>query len=168
MEPPLSGETDGALSAVRLEETLVLPQLRRLARVAREEAEAAPGFGPLEPYVPPGPLAAPASPPAVGGSGLKGEGAEPAGPGPMVPVLAVAPGTIQRSPAPDQEPVGRLPLPSVGVGAQPVDADLVQRSGAEPEEAGEGPDLNRLARDVLPLIKRMLAVERERRTGRWR
>jgi hypothetical protein len=28
-------------------------------------------------------------------------------------------------------------------------------------------DLSRLARDILPLLKRMLSIERERRTGRW-
>jgi hypothetical protein len=38
--------------------------------------------------------------------------------------------------------------------------------GSESEESGEGaekPDLNVLARQVFPIIKRMLAVEQERR-----
>ncbi|MBN1937907.1 MAG: hypothetical protein JW934_24850, partial [Anaerolineae bacterium] len=39
--------------------------------------------------------------------------------------------------------------------------------GAAPEEQA-GPDLDRLAKEVYPRIKRMLAVERERRTCRWR
>jgi hypothetical protein len=168
MEPPLSTETQGELPARRLEETLVLPQLRRLARMARRDAEAEPGLGSVESYVPPGPLAVPASTPAAGGPGPEGEGAESASPGLLALASTVGPGTIQRSPVPGHEPVEHLPLPSPSLGAQAGNADLVQRAGVEPEEAGEGPDLDRLARDVLPLIKRMLAVERERRTGRWR
>lgn len=35
---------------------------------------------------------------------------------------------------------------------------------AEPETTA-GPDVNELARQVLPIIKRMLVVERERRRG---
>jgi hypothetical protein len=29
------------------------------------------------------------------------------------------------------------------------------------------PDLDKMARDILPIIKRMLAIERERQTRRW-
>jgi hypothetical protein len=35
------------------------------------------------------------------------------------------------------------------------------------ESAETGADLDHLARQIYPLIKRMLAVERERRSGRW-
>ena len=42
---------------------------------------------------------------------------------------------------------------------------LQQKEGAQAPVSET--DLNKLARDVYPLIKRMLAVERERRAGRW-
>lgn len=53
-------------------------------------------------------------------------------------------------------------------------AEAIQRAGGASLEMGAAPDesavsdLDRLAQEVYPRIKRMLAVERERRTGRWR
>ena len=37
-----------------------------------------------------------------------------------------------------------------------------------PTAEGTDVDLDDLARQIYPLVKRLLAVERERRTGRWR
>ena len=57
------------------------------------------------------------------------------------------------------------------------DQPLVQRQTLPeaPQTASETPDtppddepdLDRLARQIYPLVKRLLAVERERRGGRW-
>lgn len=47
----------------------------------------------------------------------------------------------------------------------------MQRAEGQPPVEGQDqdkePDLDRLARDVYPLVVRLLAVERERRGGRW-
>ncbi|MBL7202682.1 MAG: hypothetical protein ISS56_21305 [Anaerolineae bacterium] len=51
---------------------------------------------------------------------------------------------------------------------------VIQRVTVGPEESaepesGQGElNLDRLARQVYPMIRRMLAIERERRSGRWR
>jgi len=50
---------------------------------------------------------------------------------------------------------------------------VVQRAAedepyAEEQVRDEEHDMDRLAREVYPLVKRLLAIERERRTGRWR
>jgi len=76
---------------------------------------------------------------------------------------------------------GELPLPPL---VQPTAPGLVQRSldlsvppgaaalqraeqgEAEPEEETPQADLDDLARKIYPIIRRMLAVERERRLGR--
>jgi len=49
------------------------------------------------------------------------------------------------------------------VGGSEALAEMIDR-----EEEPEMPDLDQLARQVYPIIKRMLSVERERRLGRWR
>jgi hypothetical protein len=80
---------------------------------------------------------------------------------------------IQRSELP-LPPVGR-PVPAEAqsqggeMSAEMMAASVVQRTDeGTPETAGEGSetDLDQLARQVYPLIKRMLAVERERRSAR--
>jgi hypothetical protein len=73
---------------------------------------------------------------------------------------------IQRQPAVPGAAIAVLP-------AEAGEAADVQRAEVEDEEPGtptqqEEQDLDRLAREVYPLVKRLLAVERERRTGRWR
>jgi hypothetical protein len=96
--------------------------------------------------------AGPARPPAWGGEF------------PLPPVSRPAPATlIQRQPV----------VPSVDLAAAARGAEFVQRAVELPPETGltprgEGPelDLDHLARQVYPLIKRMLAVERERRSAR--
>jgi hypothetical protein len=67
-------------------------------------------------------------------------------------------------------------IPGVAIAisrAEAGEAAGVQRTEEEGVEAGaeardEEQDLDRLARDVYPLVKRLLAIERERRAGRWR
>ena len=93
-----------------------------------------------------------------------------------------------RSPAWGDEfplPPARWPAPAALIQRQPVappvdltvaaqGTDVVQRAVETPPETGlatteeEGPelDLDHLARQIYPLIKRMLAVERERRSAR--
>ena len=76
------------------------------------------------------------------------------------------PPVIQRLP----DDGGRQPPVDLTAAAGAPQAGVVQRVilGPEGEEKAEGGlDLDRLARQVYPLIKRMMAVERERRTGRW-
>jgi len=57
---------------------------------------------------------------------------------------------------------------------QPEGIAVVQRveeaetiASQPPEEGEEEMDLDKLARQVYPIIKRLLAVERERRSTRW-
>ncbi len=57
---------------------------------------------------------------------------------------------------------------------QPEGIGVVQRveeaetiAGQPPEEGEEEMDLDKLARQVYPIIRRLLAVERERRSARW-
>jgi len=85
---------------------------------------------------------------------------------PLPPVShPVSAETIQRQPAGDAPDLAAT-LGSMGI---------VQRATETPsetdetsEEASSGLDLDDLARQIYPLVKRMLAVERERRSGRWR
>ena len=96
--------------------------------------------------------AGPARPPAWGGQF------------PLPPVSRPAPAAlIQRQPV----------APSVDLTVAARGVEVVQRAVETPPERGttseeEGPelDLDHLARQVYPLIKRMLAVERERRSAR--
>jgi hypothetical protein len=96
--------------------------------------------------------AGPARPPAWGGEF------------PLPPVSRPAPAAlIQRQPV----------APSVDLTVAAQGADVVQRAvetppetGLTTEEEGSELDLDHLARQVYPLIKRMLAVERERRSAR--
>jgi len=97
--------------------------------------------------------AGPARPPAWGGEF------------PLPPVSRPAPAAlIQRQPV----------VPSVDLTAAARGAKVVQRAVETPPETGLMPedeerpelDLDHLARQVYPLIKRMLAVERERRSAR--
>ncbi len=96
--------------------------------------------------------AGPARPPAWGGEF------------PLPPVSRLAPAAlIQRQPV----------APSVDLTVATQGADVVQRAvetppetGLTTEEEGSELDLDHLARQVYPLIKRMLAVERERRSAR--
>jgi hypothetical protein len=93
-----------------------------------------------------------ARPPAWGGEFL------------LPPVSRPAPAAlIQRQPV----------APSVDLTVAAQGADVVQRAvetppetGLTTEEEGSELDLDHLARQVYPLIKRMLAVERERRSAR--
>jgi hypothetical protein len=74
---------------------------------------------------------------------------------------AAAPLTvIQRQPAPDGATPSQKPEPKPPAEPEPGEAE-------ETEEKEAGPDLDRMARQVLPYLKRLLAVERERRPGRW-
>jgi hypothetical protein len=96
--------------------------------------------------------AGPARPPAWGGEF------------PLPPVSRPASAAlIQRQPV----------VPSVDLAAAARGTDVVQRAiemppetGLATEEEGSELDLDHLARQVYPLIKRMLAVERERRSAR--
>jgi hypothetical protein len=107
-----------------------------------------------------------------------------------LPVPSAARTTVQRREATERATIpemGRsqvwereLPLPPAitvqrqTIAVSPVPT-TVQRDLEEPAEvtapAVEGEktalDLDRLARQILPLLKRMLSVERERRVGRW-
>lgn len=75
---------------------------------------------------------------------------------------------VQRQPADGTAPVPRTQEP---LAAPPAPA-VVQREGKETASDSSGakpaepPDLDKLARQIYPLIKRMLAVERERRSIR--
>ncbi|MBN1641148.1 MAG: hypothetical protein JXA09_07920 [Anaerolineae bacterium] len=74
---------------------------------------------------------------------------------------------VQRQPAPPE--LG----PAAGPGPSPS-GQVVQRAdepivlGSEPAAEGSGTDLAELARRIYPIVKRLLAIERERRVGRWR
>ena len=61
-----------------------------------------------------------------------------------------------------------------GVSVEPPATGVVQRAAflvAEPPgkqtSAPPEQDLEKLAQDIYPIIRRRLAIERERRTGRW-
>jgi hypothetical protein len=72
----------------------------------------------------------------------------------------VASPVIQRMP----EPVIQRSLAEPT--STPVDSGVIQRVTGVPTEAPEPVDLDQLARQVYPILKRMLAVERERRPYR--
>jgi hypothetical protein len=72
-----------------------------------------------------------------------------------------------------QPDVGRVDV-FPGLAVAPESVGIVQRVSTEPppetEQTSEEKsdlELDRLARQVYPFIKRLLAVERERRSGRW-
>jgi hypothetical protein len=147
-----------------VEQTAILPQVRRSpapsvpAQGAQRRAQALlPLLGQRAPL--------PSDSGATAGSR--------AGPAPVVSKVTVQPpaqlsggATIQRQPsAPGAAPT--VSRPDAGETA------VVQRAAEDEPYAGEQvreeeQDLDRLAREVYPLVKRLLAVERERRTGRWR
>ena len=94
--------------------------------------------------------------PDVGGERGTRRPPKPAG---ELPLSPVAPPLIQRKAATPVGPVSALPHP----------AGTVQRAEAEEESqpaAPAPPDLEQLARQVYPIIRRMLKVERERAFGR--
>jgi hypothetical protein len=147
------------------------PQVRIQARF-EEEAEAG---GRFRPYVPPGPLpgALPLWEPSretapgvgVGPRAARAFGGEPT----LHPVSRPAAAELMHGLR--RQPLDvALGLPLVSPGIQVVQRDVVETPEVpETPEAGEempGPDLDDLARQVYPLIKRMLAIERERRLGR--
>jgi hypothetical protein len=57
---------------------------------------------------------------------------------------------------------GESPLPAPPTSALAAAPSASSNSGAEPAP----PNLDELAEQILPIIKRMMAVERERRTTR--
>jgi hypothetical protein len=140
-------------------QTTTLPRAQVQARFADERGQACfEDEGVVMPVSKPVPAraeparAGPARPPAWGGEF------------PLPPVSWPAPAAlIQRQPA----------APSVDLTVATRGVDVVQRAVETPPETGltteeEGPelDLDHLARQVYPFIKRMLAVERERRSAR--
>jgi hypothetical protein len=165
-EPGAGSERESSPPAVRfvlprpvvqtksLADTAVLPQVRRApapgARVAQE--------------LPP-PLVQRAPLP-VGGEAAAGSGAVPA---PVVPVT-----TLQPPPQLSGQAIVQRQPSAAPIISQPdvEETAAVQRAEeGEPlpqqQTGGEKQDLDRLAREVYPLVKRLLAIERERRTGRW-
>ena len=84
------------------------------------------------------------------------------------PVRPVATERIQRQP--DD---GEVSL-AEGIGTVSGSVGVIQRidvgapADTQSSGGGGGQDLERLARDVYPYLKRLLAAERERTTGRWR
>jgi len=125
-----------------VEQTAILPQLRRPPAQPRARLSQIPSRG--EPGVP----AVTVQPPVQ----------------PVVQPAREA--IIQRQPS----------IPGVAIAisrAEAGEAAGVQRAEEEGVETGaeardDEQDLDRLAREVYPLVKRLLAIERERRAGRWR
>ena len=91
---------------------------------------------------------------------------------PLPPVRSVSREQVQRKTDGEGSPI------SEGIGTVSGSVGIIQRveirsPGAPPEVSqmpggGGGADLEQMARKVYPYIKRLLAAERERRTGRWR
>lgn len=77
---------------------------------------------------------------------------------------------LGRSPLPGvvQRQASSLAGPEVIFRQEEATAGTTEATPETGEESAEtGADLDHLARQIYPLIKRMLAVERERRSGRW-
>ncbi|HUT17991.1 MAG TPA: hypothetical protein VM366_02435, partial [Anaerolineae bacterium] len=147
-----------------VEQTAILPQIRRPsapsvpAQGAQRRAQE-----PLPPLGQRAPL--PADSGATTGSHVA--------PAPVVPRVTVRPppqlsgqATIQRQPSARgaASTVSRADAGETAV----VQRAAEDESYTEEQIRDEKQDLDRLAREVYPLVKRLLAVERERRTGRWR
>jgi hypothetical protein len=140
-----------------LADTAILPQVRRAPTLGVRVAQESTG----EPL----PLPAQRPQPPAGSEGTAGG----VGAG-----AAAAPAALQlRVQPPAEAVVQRQPLGAPIVSSPDAGETVaLQRASDEtvPAEQGQekGVDLDRLARDVYPLVKRLLAVERERRAGRWR
>jgi hypothetical protein len=78
-----------------------------------------------------------------------------------LPLPSPSPGVVQRQ-------ASSLAGPEVIFRQEEATAGPPEATPETGEESTEtGADLDHLARQIYPLIKRMLAVERERRSGRW-
>jgi hypothetical protein len=166
--PPLARFSPG--------ETAVLPLARQAVEPSPPPTGAAPGTGLPGPLaqVPGAGSASPGlqrqaatagaqlplvPPPVIEVPVAKGEAASGPGRLPVTPAhnLPLKPSVVQRVVEPEAIPGPTEPAPTQLVGAQPAEP-------VQPAAAPEPPDPAELARQVLPYIKRMLAVERERRT----
>ena len=87
----------------------------------------------------------------------------------MAPVpLPTAPAPARRAQLwPQRLPLAPAPIVQRRVELGPAPEQRAAEVGIEEAAAPEATDLNKLARDILPLLKRMLSIERERRSGRW-
>ena len=158
-----------------VQRTAILPQARMAARSEEEPTRTVAPEGPLGEGFWPGaaarrtpgtralPLRAPIQPV------MEGTHAVPEAPQPGQAGLPVAPvGGFAAEALVQRLPLAVVPRPET----ESTGAILVQRqdgtgpaTSAAPAEKAE-PDLDQLARQVYPLVKRMLAVERERRFSR--
>lgn len=92
---------------------------------------------------------------------------------PLPPAPLVAPPPIQRRTATAPVEADMAPRAADTPSSPSVGPDLIQRATPPVEETvtfgepDEGLDLDRLAREVYPYLKRLLSVERDRRSGRW-
>ncbi len=82
---------------------------------------------------------------------------------PPAPRLASAE-MLQRQPSASAPDLAMQPE-GIGVVQRVEEAETI--AGQPPEEGEEEMDLDKLARQVYPIIRRLLAVERERRSARW-
>jgi DNA polymerase-3 subunit gamma/tau len=177
VEPPPPSQAE-VIRTKPVEQTAILPQARVQARP--EGSPEPPALAPSRPVTPPEPRQAA---PTSGLPTRSGWTQAAAGELPLPPVL-------QRSAAParpastawiQRQPEAPAPSQVVTPRSEPWRERVVQRAdGATPETppstvapppqppAPESapPNLDSLARQIYPLIKRMLAVERERKWGR--
>jgi hypothetical protein len=161
--PPAQAE---AIRTQPVEQTAILPQAR---------VEAHPEGSPEPPALTPSRPGAPAGGPPAQTGWTQAAASDLPLPPPLqrsvTPARPVSTTLIQRQP--------EAPAPSPVVPSRPESGreGMVQRAGEEPPlatvtppqpPAGEStpPNLDSLARQIYPLIKRMLAVERERKWGR--
>jgi hypothetical protein len=81
---------------------------------------------------------------------------------PSMPLVTPPPPQV----TPTTETVQREPDPAVPPPDIPDISPIVQRAAAEEVEFEEEIDLTDLARRIYPIVKRLLAIERERWPGR--
>ena len=180
--PPLqsiSSDSEQSAPVGPLAHMAILPQAQSPSRfvqqMAGDTSADMPTHGRAGPYVPTRPSRTPREPV------LRRKGQGPTGPWsgtsaqqgvdgemPLSPQRAlVTAESIQRRPQGEASESVPTPAESGYVG-------VIQRVTVGPEESaepesGQGElNLDRLARQVYPMIRRMLAIERERRSGRWR
>jgi predicted component of type VI protein secretion system len=159
MEAPVAAHLSLArpvLQTRSVQRTAILPQLRR----SPAQPEARPG---VPGSAAPGGAVRPSSTlPRPSSAGPASAVQPPAQP----PVQPAPQAAIQRQPT---VPGAALTISRAEVG-EAADVQRAEDEGVEPgvEARDEEQDLDRLAREVYPLVKRLLAVERERLTGRWR
>jgi len=180
---PIPGAHDRLLQTKPLEQTAILPQARGPTSVADEQTQGLSADLPVPDRSRPYTLAHPLPVPRRAVISRRETGVE---------RVEIADGSAVRP----QLLEGELPLPLLrqpvstervqrqpdvgrvdafpGLTAAPESVGIVQRVSTRPSPETERTskeksdlELDRLARQVYPFIKRLLAVERERRSGRW-